>query len=95
MNKNKKAIYLITIQASEITVTKVIWVPMTSLCTDKWPKKAPGYDWPKENWAVHNMRGNKTKPNITRTEVEIKPARIQKKNLEEKQITTGRKLIKG
>jgi len=29
------------------------------------------------------MRGNKTKPNITRTEVEIKPARIQKKNLEE------------
>jgi hypothetical protein len=44
MNTNKKAIYLITIQASEITVTKVIWIPMTSLCTDKWPKKAPGYD---------------------------------------------------
>jgi hypothetical protein len=30
------------------------------------------------------MRGNKTKPNITRTEVEIKPAGIpKKKSLEE------------
>lgn len=76
--KKKIGVYLITIQASEVTVTKVIWVPMTSLCTDKWPKKTPRYDWPKENRAVHNMGGNKTKPNITRTEVEIKSATVQK-----------------
>jgi len=30
------------------------------------------------------MRGNKTKPNITRTEVEIKPAGVQKKKLRRK-----------
>jgi hypothetical protein len=35
---------LIPIQASEVTVTKVVWVPMSSLCTDKWPKKTPRYD---------------------------------------------------
>jgi hypothetical protein len=44
MKTNKLRIYLIPIQASEVTVTKVIWVPMTSLCADEWPKKTPRYD---------------------------------------------------
>uniref|UniRef100_A0A0A9FA58 Uncharacterized protein n=1 Tax=Arundo donax TaxID=35708 RepID=A0A0A9FA58_ARUDO len=36
--------YLIPIQASEVTATKVTWVPVTSLGTYKWPKNTPRYD---------------------------------------------------